>query len=107
MLKLQRGLSIGWEALQPSEPCHSPNKATPSYYTKNGSFASGISKMLCVCVLISNGRGAFIGVQAGVTDLVDSVTHQVVASQPSHVAGRPCGSASTDFHRRLGLPLLV
>jgi hypothetical protein len=41
-----------------------------------------------VCVLISTGRGVFIGVQGGVTDLVKSVTHQVVA-------GQPYGSAST------------
>jgi hypothetical protein len=38
------------------------------------------------CVLISMGRGVFIGVQAVVTDLVKSVAHQMVASQP-------CGSA--------------
>jgi hypothetical protein len=36
---------IGWEALRPLEPRHSPDKTTPSYYTENGSFASGISKM--------------------------------------------------------------
>jgi hypothetical protein len=42
-----------------------------------------------------------------VTDLVKSVTHHVVADRPSHVAGWPCGSASTDFLHRLGLPLLV
>jgi hypothetical protein len=41
---------MGREALRPSEPCHSPDKATPSYYTKNESFAGGISKMWCVCV---------------------------------------------------------
>jgi hypothetical protein len=50
--------------------------------------------------MISTGRGVLIGVQGGVTDLVKSVTHQVVA-------GRPCGLASTDFLHRLGLPLLV
>jgi hypothetical protein len=43
-----------------------------------------------VCVLISIGRGVFIGVQGGVTDLVRSVTHQVVADRPSSLA-------STDF----------
>jgi hypothetical protein len=37
-------------------------------------------------VLISTGRGVFIGVQGGVTDLVKLVTRQVVAGQPSHVA---------------------
>jgi hypothetical protein len=30
---------------KPSEPHHSPNKAMPSCYTKNGSFATGISEM--------------------------------------------------------------
>jgi hypothetical protein len=29
--------------------------------------------------------------------MVKSVTHQVVFGQPSHVAGRPQGPASTDF----------
>jgi hypothetical protein len=41
-LELRGGFPTGQEALQPSEPRHSPNKATPSYYTKNESFASGI-----------------------------------------------------------------
>jgi hypothetical protein len=44
-LELQGGLLIGREALRPSEPHHSPDKAMPSYYTKNESFASGISKI--------------------------------------------------------------
>jgi hypothetical protein len=44
MLELRGGPPTGREALWPSEPRHSPDKATPSYYTKNGSFASGISK---------------------------------------------------------------
>jgi hypothetical protein len=48
MLELRGGLPIGREALRHSEPHHSLNKATPSYYTKNESFASGISKMWCV-----------------------------------------------------------
>jgi hypothetical protein len=55
VLELQGGLPTGQEALQPSEPQHSPDKATPSYYTKNGSFSSGISKIWCV--LISTSRG--------------------------------------------------
>jgi hypothetical protein len=41
-----------------------------------------------VCVLISIDRGVFIGVQGGVTDLVKSVTGQVVVGQPSHVISR-------------------
>jgi hypothetical protein len=105
VLKLQGGLPIGREALQPSEPRHFLDKATSSYYTKNESFINGISKMWCV--LISIGRGVFIGVQGGVTDLVKSVTSQVVAGQPSHVAGWPCGSAFTDFLHHLGFPLLM
>jgi hypothetical protein len=60
-----------------------------------------------VCVLISTGRGVFIGVQGGVTDLVTLVTHQVVGGRPSHITGQPCDSASTNFLHRLGLPLLV
>jgi hypothetical protein len=48
VLKLQGGLPTEREALWPSKAHHSPNKATPSYYTKIESFASGISKMCCV-----------------------------------------------------------
>jgi hypothetical protein len=39
--------------------------------------------------LIFTGRRVFIGVQGKITDLVKSVTRQVVAGQPSHVASRP------------------
>jgi hypothetical protein len=60
-----------------------------------------------VCVLISTDRGVFIGVKGGVTDLVKLVTHQVMVGRPSHVAGRPSGSASTNFLHRLGFPLLM
>jgi hypothetical protein len=41
-------------------------------------------------------------VQGGVTDLVKSVTCQVVADRPCHVASRPRTSASTDL--QLGIP---
>jgi hypothetical protein len=40
--------------------------------------------------------GVFIGVNGTSTDLQRSVWRQVVASQPSHVAGQPGGAASTD-----------
>jgi hypothetical protein len=57
-----------------------------------------------VCVgLISTGRGLFIEVLGGVTDLVKSITCQVVADRPSHVDGWPWTSASTDHE--LGIPL--
>jgi hypothetical protein len=61
-----------------------------------------------VCVaLISTGRGVFIGVQGGVTDLVKSVTRQVVAGRHSHVAGRPWSLASTDIQLRIPLYCLL
>jgi hypothetical protein len=56
-----------------------------------------------VCVtLISTGSGVFIGVQGGVTDLVKSVTLQLVAGRPSHLANQPWSLASTDL--QLGIP---
>jgi hypothetical protein len=58
-LELRGGLPIGWEALQPSEPHHSPDKATPSYYTKNESFASGISKIWCLLISTVGGGGIY------------------------------------------------
>jgi hypothetical protein len=78
----------------------------PSHYTKNESFASGISKVWCVCSDFHR-RGVFIGSWVSSTDLVKAVTHQVVVGRPSHMAGRPIGMASTAFLHRLGLPLLV
>jgi hypothetical protein len=53
--------------------------------------------------MISTGRGVFRGVQGGVTDLVKLVTGQVVADRPSHVAGQPWSSASTNLQH--GIPL--
>jgi hypothetical protein len=76
-LELRGGLPIGQEALQPSKPHHSPDKATLSCYTKKESFASGISKMWCVCVLTFTGRGLFIGPWGSSTDLAEAVTRQV------------------------------
>jgi hypothetical protein len=52
-------------------------------------------------VLNSISRGVFIGVQGGVTDLIKSVTPQVLASRPSHVVGQPPSLASTDFKLRI------
>jgi hypothetical protein len=50
-------------------------------------------------VLISTGRGGvFIGVQGGVTNLVKSVTHQVVVGRPSHMVGGTQDPASIDSH---------
>jgi hypothetical protein len=53
-----------------------------------------------MCVLISTGRGVFIGIQGGVTNFV-------VADWPNHMASQPCGLASTNFLHGRGLPLLV
>jgi hypothetical protein len=62
----------------------------------NQTFTSAELQVVCAA-LISTGRGVFIGVQGGVTDLVKSVTHQVAVDQPSHVAGWPWSLASTDL----------
>jgi hypothetical protein len=57
-----------------------------------------------VCVALNfTSRGVFIGVQIGVTDLVKSVTHQVVANWPSHVASWPWSLACTNL--QLGISL--
>jgi hypothetical protein len=105
-LELQGGLPIVQEALRPSEPRHSPDKATPSYYTKNESFASEISKIWCVCSHFHH-RGVFIGPWGSSTDLEKSVWCRVVADWPNHVVVWPGGAASTDFLHRLDLLLLV
>jgi hypothetical protein len=68
-------------------PCHSPDKAMPSYYTKNESFASGISKLWCVSTFTM--RGVCIWLNGASTDLERPVWRQVVA-------GRSGGSVSTD-----------
>jgi hypothetical protein len=59
MLELSGGFLTGQGGLRPSEPYHSPNKVMPSYYTKSESFASGISKMWCVCLLTSTIGGIY------------------------------------------------
>jgi hypothetical protein len=51
--------------------------------------------------------GVFIGVQGGVTDLVKSVTCQVVAGRPSHVADWPWSLASTDLQLEILLYRLL
>jgi hypothetical protein len=49
----------------------------------------------------SIGKGVFIGVPGAITDLVKSVTCQVLAGWPSHVADRPWSVASTDSKPRV------
>jgi hypothetical protein len=61
MLELRGGLPTGREALRPSEPLHSLDKATPSYYTKNRTFTSAISKMWYVCVDFHREGGIYRG----------------------------------------------
>jgi hypothetical protein len=48
-------------------------------------------------VLNSIGRGVFIVVQGGVTDLLKLETRQVLAGRPSNMAGPPPSPASTNF----------
>jgi hypothetical protein len=42
------------------------------------------------------GGGVFIGVLGAITDLIKSVTCQVLAGQPSHVVSQPWSTTSTD-----------
>jgi hypothetical protein len=86
--ELRGGFLKGREALQPSEPRHSPDKATPSYYTKNRSFASGISKMWCV--LISTGRVVFIG-PWGELHRLGQGGNLPSGGRPTKPRGRPAG----------------
>jgi hypothetical protein len=51
-------------------------------------------------------EGVFIGVNETSTNLERSIWCHVVAGQPSHVAGRLGGAASTNFLHRLGLLLM-
>jgi hypothetical protein len=66
------------------------------YYNYTKTFTSGELQVECG-ILNSIGRGIFIGIQGGVTDLIKSVTCQVLAGRPSHMVGRPPSLASTDF----------
>jgi hypothetical protein len=75
-LELRGGLPTGREALRPLELHHSSDKATPSYYTKNESFASEISKSWCTCSDFHR-RGVFIGPWDSSINLAEVVTHQV------------------------------
>jgi hypothetical protein len=68
----------------------------------NRTFTSGELQVERVA-LIFTGMGVFIGVQGGVTDLVKSVTCQVVPGRPSHVVGWPWSLASTDLQLRIPL----
>jgi hypothetical protein len=84
--ELRGGLPTEREALRPSEPRHSPDKATPSCYTKNESFPNGISKVWCVCSDFHR-RGVFIGLWGSSTDLSGAVPHQVAADLAMWPAG--------------------
>jgi hypothetical protein len=52
-------------------------------------------------------QGVFIGVPGAITDLIKSVIRQVLVSQPSHMAGRPWGAASTDSRPRVTFHYLL
>jgi hypothetical protein len=79
----------------------------PSYYTKKENFASGISKIWCVCVCRLSPVGVFIEPWGSTTDLAEAVTYQVVAGQPSYVASRLMSLAYTDFLHCHSLSFLV
>jgi hypothetical protein len=63
--------------------------------------------MVVSVALISIRREVFIRVQRGVIDLVKSITRQVLVGRPSHVAGRPWSSVSTDLQLGIPLPYLL
>jgi hypothetical protein len=90
----------------PEEPCHSPNKAMPSYHPKKQSFGSGITNMWHVCVDFHR-EGLFLGQWGSSTDLVEEVTRHVVSGWPSHMAGQLMSSSSTDFLHCHSVSLLV
>jgi hypothetical protein len=85
VLKLRGGLPIGQEALWPSEPRLSPDKAMAATtlrmralqveFLSNG-----------VCLLITTRGGVFIGLWESSTDLAKAVTHQVVVGWPGGTA---------------------
>jgi hypothetical protein len=58
-------------------------------------------------VLNSIGREVFIGVLGAVTDLIKSITHQVLACWPSHMAGRPSREATTISRTRIPFHCLL
>jgi hypothetical protein len=61
MLELLVGLVTGREALWPSEPHHSPDKAIPSYYSMKESFCKWNLQKCDVCVDFHRwGGGVFI-----------------------------------------------
>jgi hypothetical protein len=64
------------------------------------------SKKCGVCVDFHH-RGLFMGPWGSSTDLAEAVTCQVVADRPSHVAGWPMSSASTNFLHSHSLSLLM
>jgi hypothetical protein len=49
----------------------------------------------------------FIGVPGVITNLIKSVTREVLAGQPSHVAGQPWGAATTDSRPRVPFHCLL
>jgi hypothetical protein len=78
------------------------DRALPALLLLNQNFTSGELQVVCVA-LISTCREVFIWVEGGVKELVKSVACQVEDGWPSHLAGRPWSSASTDL--QLGIPL--
>jgi hypothetical protein len=57
-----------------------------------------ISRVWC---LKFHWQGVFIGVHGGITDLIKSVTRQMLAGRHSHVAGWPPNLGSTDFQLQI------
>jgi hypothetical protein len=83
-----------------------PDRALPVLLLVNQNLYNWITTSRVRCVNFIS-WGVFIGVPGAITDSIKLVIHQVVASWPSHMSGRPWSGASNDsrpwvpFHRLL------
>jgi hypothetical protein len=73
----------------------SPDRASPALLLLNQNLYKWRNTKWVWCVNFHR-EGLFIGVNGTSTDLERSVWRQVVADQPSHMAGQPGEAASTD-----------
>jgi hypothetical protein len=89
-----------WSSSKDSTQLLTLDRASPALLLLNWNLYKWRTTSRVWC-LEFHGQGVFIGVQRGVTDFIKSVTHQVLADRPSHMAERPQSSASTDFQLRI------
>jgi hypothetical protein len=79
-----------------------PDRASPVLLLLNRNLYKWRTKSRVWCLEFCwQGERVLLRVPGGVTDLIKSVTRQVLAGQPSHMAGRPWSSASIDCRPRI------